>query len=108
MAETISQIDRIRAVDVPWRMYLIMFIILMILLGLITGGLFQALRLPTTFMILAMVSLVVLMIIAFLVITFYGFKFSNRRRFKMRRGLPPSTMRSKLRESTSSTTSELA
>jgi energy-coupling factor transporter transmembrane protein EcfT len=74
MAETISQIDRIRAVDVPWRMYLIMFIILMILLGLITGGLFQALRLPTTFMILAMVSLVVLMIIAFLVITFYGFK----------------------------------
>jgi len=74
MAETIAQIDRIRAVDVPWRMYLIMFIILMILLGLITGGLFQSLRLPTSFMILAMVSLVVLMIIIFLCITFFGFK----------------------------------
>ena len=74
MAETIAQIDRIRAVDVPWRMYLIMFIILMILLGLITGGLFQSLRLPTSFMILAMVSLVVLMIIIFLTITFFGFK----------------------------------
>ena len=36
-----------------------------ILLGLITGGLFQYLRLPTTFMVLAMISLVVLMIIIF-------------------------------------------
>ena len=74
MADTIAEIDRIRAVDVPWRMYLIMFIILMILLGLITGGLFQYLRLPTTFMILAMISLVVLMVFIFLAITFFGFK----------------------------------
>ena len=74
MADTIAEIDRIRAVDVPWRMYLIMFIILMILLGLITGGLFQYLRLPTTFMVLAMITLVVLMVIIFLAITFFGFK----------------------------------
>ena len=74
MADTIAEIDRIRAVDVPWRMYLIMFIILMILLGVITGGLFQYLRLPTTFMVLAMISLVVLMVFIFLAITFFGFK----------------------------------
>ena len=74
MVETIAEIDRIRAVDVPWRMYLIMFIILMLLLGLITGGLFQFLRLPTAFMVLAMITLVVLMVFIFLAITFFGFK----------------------------------
>ena len=74
MADTIAEIDRIRAVDVPWRMYLILFIILMLLLGLVTGGLFQFLRLPTAFMVLAMISLVVLMVFAFLAITFFGFK----------------------------------
>lgn len=74
MAETIYEIDRIRAVDVPWRMYLIMFIILMILLGLITGGLFQYIRLPTKFMILTMLTLVVFMILIFILITFCGFK----------------------------------
>jgi len=72
--KAIAEIDRIKKVDVPWKAYLTIYVILIILaaIGSYVVGMFY--RVSSTLVISICIGYMVSLTIMFFVITFFGFK----------------------------------
>ena len=73
-AQTIQEIDRIRKVDVPWKLYLGIFAVAMLLLVVISYFLLFSIRLPLFQVLLALIFFFLSSVVALVAITYFGFK----------------------------------
>lgn len=70
----ISEIDRIKKIDVPWKWYVGIFIALMILSGVGSWALSIYVAMPISPLVAIMLIFIIVVGGIFLLITFYGFK----------------------------------
>lgn len=70
----ITEIDRIKKVDVPWKLYLVVYVILLILAAIGAYVVGMTYRVSASLVITVCVIYMISLTIMFIVITFFGFK----------------------------------